>query len=109
MVQIFFYYRQLGLNPDKPTNQSKNQVAAVVQNYSTPKSKSDHRDSNFQCKVCNKTFSNASSLTTHRRIHSGERPYRCETCGKSFTQIGTLRTHERVHTGKVVCTLKIKV
>lgn len=94
------HIRQLGLNPDKPTNQSKNQVAAVVQNYSTPKSKSDHRDSNFQCKVCNKTFSNASSLTTHRRIHSGERPYRCETCGKSFTQIGTLRTHERVHTGE---------
>nr|XP_022312204.1 zinc finger protein 271-like [Crassostrea virginica]XP_022312205.1 zinc finger protein 271-like [Crassostrea virginica]XP_022312206.1 zinc finger protein 271-like [Crassostrea virginica] len=95
------HIRQLGLNPDKTSSQGKGQVAAVVQNYSTPKSaKSEHRDSNFQCKVCNKTFSNASSLTTHRRIHSGERPYRCETCGKSFTQIGTLRTHERVHTGE---------
>ncbi|XP_025082183.1 ikaros family zinc finger protein-like isoform X3 [Pomacea canaliculata] len=52
------------------------------------------------CKVCGKIFSSQSSLSTHRRIHTGERPYRCRVCGKSFTQVGTLRTHERVHTGE---------
>lgn len=30
----------------------------------------------FRCPVCDRKFSQSSSVTTHMRTHSGERPYR---------------------------------
>ncbi|CAD7001512.1 unnamed protein product, partial [Ceratitis capitata] len=37
-----------------------------------------------------KTFTHISSLNTHIRIHSGEKPYKCELCPKAFTQSSSL-------------------
>ncbi|OWF41355.1 myoneurin-like isoform X1 [Mizuhopecten yessoensis] len=94
------HIRQMGINPDKAHNMTKHSMFLVQSSYSSPKLKNDLGSPEYVCKICGKSFANASSLTTHKRIHSGDRPYRCQTCGKSFTQIGTLRTHERVHTGE---------
>ncbi|XP_071140068.1 zinc finger protein 271-like [Mytilus edulis] len=95
------HIRQLGIKVDTPpppqrTESSKSKPVLI----SPPIKVKQEQIVGFQCKLCGKAFANASSLTTHKRIHSGERPYRCGICGKSFTQIGTLRTHERVHTGE---------
>lgn len=47
--------------------------------------------------VCNKGFSTSSSLNTHKRIHSGEKPHQCLVCGKKFTASSNLYYHRMTH------------
>nr|CAD7400608.1 unnamed protein product [Timema cristinae] len=37
-------------------------------------------DKPFHCNVCDGTFSRYSSLWSHKRLHSGDKPFKCETC-----------------------------
>ena len=51
-----------------------------------------------ECDVCEKRFTQSSSLKAHMLIRTNEKPYECDVCEKSFTQAGNLSTHMRIHT-----------
>jgi len=53
-----------------------------------------------ECLQCGKSYMQTSSLVTHMRLHTGERPYECLQCGKTFIQSGHLTSHMRHHTGE---------
>ena len=46
------------------------------------------------CDECGKSFPWPSQLESHKRVHSGHKPYVCQFCQKSFTQKGHMRRHE---------------
>ncbi|XP_041364804.1 zinc finger and SCAN domain-containing protein 4-like isoform X2 [Gigantopelta aegis] len=50
------------------------------------------------CDICGKGFSQSGTMRSHRRTHTGERPYQCDVCQKSFGDRSTWRKHRRVHT-----------
>ncbi|PAA58496.1 hypothetical protein BOX15_Mlig014837g1, partial [Macrostomum lignano] len=54
----------------------------------------------FECKVCAKRFTDSSSHIRHSRVHTEEKPFECKVCGKRFGDSSNLTKHSRVHTGE---------
>ncbi|TIC97525.1 Asparagine-rich zinc finger protein AZF1 [Colletotrichum higginsianum] len=79
---------------------------AATESTDTPKPK------RYVCTIdgCGKSFYQSTHLDTHKRAHTGEKPYthvrrhtgekpfRCEQCSKVFAQRGNLQTHMATHT-----------
>ncbi|KAJ4434926.1 hypothetical protein ANN_23497 [Periplaneta americana] len=71
-----------------------------IDDYIDLQSLSNKGKGQFYCRICYKRFTQQVNLSTHERIHTGERPYRCEICLKAFTQQSNLWKHVRIHTGE---------
>ena len=50
------------------------------------------------CKLCNKEFSDSSSLKIHMIRHSGKKDFKCDQCEMAFVTIHALQIHQRKHT-----------
>ena len=62
--------------------------------------KQAHGGAKYNCTLCNKSFSQNTSLKTNSRIHSRRTPYNCLQCSKSFSQKLNLKTHFLIHSGE---------
>ncbi len=54
----------------------------------------------FPVLSCEEAFRFSSSLKTHFRIYSDERPSSCPHCTKDFGQLSHLQAHIRIHNGE---------
>ena len=52
------------------------------------------------CSICNKSFSDHSSLKRHGLVHQEEGKFPCDICGKVLKKRDSLRDHMRTHNGE---------
>uniref|UniRef100_A0A3Q1H2E6 Zinc finger protein 407 n=1 Tax=Acanthochromis polyacanthus TaxID=80966 RepID=A0A3Q1H2E6_9TELE len=60
------------------------------------------RKEKFECKLCERSFSEKWALNNHMKLHSGEKPYKCAwpSCHYAFLNLSAMKDHYRTHTEK---------
>ncbi|XP_060111763.1 zinc finger and BTB domain-containing protein 4 [Heteronotia binoei] len=67
---------------------------APASSSSSPSGASYPVSSTFCCGSCSRSFTTASALSLHVKLHRTRRSLSCRHCGKSFIHIKRLQTHE---------------
>ncbi|KAH6922012.1 hypothetical protein HPB50_007544 [Hyalomma asiaticum] len=86
----------------RESNGNRHKCTFCGKNFARQYSLTRHRrlhtgDRPFQCHLCPMAFVGRYALGDHLRTHTGERPYQCHVCQMAFAKNTTLNTHLRVH------------
>ncbi|KAM5228160.1 zinc finger protein 688-like [Ctenodactylus gundi] len=96
------------LNPDStmgepatrvqpPTTADWHQVAAGQPPGPVPNAEAQDSQRRHVCADCGRRFTYPSLLVSHRRMHSGERPFPCPECGMRFKRKFAVEAHQWIH------------
>ena len=66
------------------------------------KKNTDNVIKSYKCNQCDFASANASSLRTHFKTHSGEKPNKCIQCNYASSYASDLRRHLKTHSGEKV-------
>lgn len=61
------------------------------------KKNSQYVNGRYECKLCNKTLANKTTLRLHLRLHAGKKLKKCLTCGHGFAKKSHLDRHLKTH------------
>lgn len=97
--------RQLACDFMGPAEEKVNICGICRKSYARPSTLKTHMRTHsgekpYTCNLCPKTFTQAANLTAHMRTHSGEKPFLCPICARRFSQSSSVTTHIRTHSGE---------
>ncbi|TIB17914.1 hypothetical protein E3P92_00856 [Wallemia ichthyophaga] len=81
------------------TASTSNTTHQLTPTHSTTSTASTSKGKIYTCEYCYKTFNRPSSLKIHTYSHTGERPFVCQVtgCNRSFSVASNLKRHAKVH------------
>lgn len=84
------------ISPSSPGLNAQSQTVQYEKSIIKP-SKKKKRGKPFSCQFCSKAFKLKQHLTTHERVHTGDRPFKCSLCDNAFKQSSHLTRHMKKH------------
>ncbi|XP_010615702.1 zinc finger protein 688 isoform X2 [Fukomys damarensis] len=80
-----------------PTKAAWGQMAAAQPPVPAPTGDAQATQQRHVCTDCGRRFTYPSLLVSHRRMHSGERPFPCPDCGMRFKRKFAVEAHQWIH------------
>nr|BAB28615.1 unnamed protein product [Mus musculus] len=80
-----------------PTKAPQDQIAGVQLPVQVPNTDIQASQRRHVCVDCGRRFTYPSLLVSHRRMHSGERPFPCPECGVRFKRKFAVKAHQWIH------------
>ena len=92
------------ISPKKPSQGVKEEADNPEETYASEASQDEscgysRVGFHLQCNSCDYKTDRKSSMKTHIRKHTGEKPFQCNMCGYKAAQKRYLNSHLKTHTG----------
>uniref|UniRef100_A0A667J2B1 Zinc finger protein 689 n=1 Tax=Lynx canadensis TaxID=61383 RepID=A0A667J2B1_LYNCA len=89
--------RKVSARAQQPANTAWNQSTGVQPSVPVPGVDTQDSQRRHVCADCGRRFTYPSLLVSHRRMHSGERPFPCPECGMRFKRKFAVEAHQWIH------------